>query len=54
MSLIDLVKETHIITETENGDCCFPCSSAAESAVPYPCPTLQRAIELEAISPTGA
>jgi hypothetical protein len=49
-----MVKEEHVVTETEGGDCCWQCSTAANSAVPYPCPTLQRAAELENISPTGA
>lgn len=49
-----MVREEHAVTETEVGDCCFQCTAAAGEAVTYPCPTMQRAIELENISPTGA
>jgi hypothetical protein len=54
MSLIKKVEEEHVVTETPGGLCCFTCSSAAAETVTYPCPTLQRAYELENISPTGA
>ena len=50
-SLMDLVHEGHIITETENGDYCWTCTVATGVDTPHPCPTLTRAEELDAIAP---
>lgn len=54
MTLVEMVQEKHVVTEAACGLCCFTCSTEANEAVAYPCPTLLRAYELENISPTGA
>lgn len=50
-SLMDLVHEGHVVTETENGNYCWTCTLATGTDCPYPCPTLTRAAELDAITP---
>jgi hypothetical protein len=50
-SLMDLVHEGHLTTETEAGLYCWTCTQRTGEDTPYPCPTLRRAEELDAITP---
>lgn len=48
---MDMVNETHIVTETETGNYCWTCTLATGVDTPCPCPTMTRAEELDAIAP---
>jgi hypothetical protein len=50
-TLMELVHEGHLITETDNGLYCWTCTLTSGEDTPYPCPTLARAEELDAIIP---
>lgn len=50
-SLMDLVHEGHVVTETDHGNYCWTCTLASGVDTPHPCPTLARAEELDAMTP---
>lgn len=50
-SLMQLVHEGHVVTETDHGNYCWTCTLAAGTDTPHPCPTLTRAKELDALNP---
>jgi len=50
-TLMEMVNETHVVTETDHGDYCWTCTLATGVDTPYPCPTLARAEELDAMTP---
>lgn len=50
-SLLEQVQENHVITEAESGNYCWTCTLATGSDTAYPCPTLARAEELDAMTP---
>lgn len=50
-SLMEMVHEGHITTEAEGGIYCWTCTVASGTATPHPCPTMDRAEELDAMTP---
>lgn len=50
-SLLEQVRENHVITETDHGNYCWTCTLASGTDTPHPCPTIDRAVELDAITP---
>lgn len=52
-SLLEQVRENHVITETDHGNYCWTCTLATSTDTPHPCPTMTRAEELDAMTPLG-
>lgn len=50
-TLMQMAREGHVVTETANGNYCWTCTLASGVDTPYPCPTLVRAEELDAMTP---
>lgn len=52
-TLTELAQEGHVVTETDHGKFCWTCTLATGADTAYPCPTVTRAVELDAMtSPT--
>lgn len=50
-TLMEMVRESHVVTETEHGPYCWTCTVASGIDTPHPCATLTRAEELDAMTP---